>query len=160
MLKRIIDFLQEIGIDVIEATLDDENLLPGLDINEGKIVLDRSKLKYPGDLLHEAGHVAVTEEQWRPIAGTPRMSPHWPDAGDEIAAMLWSYAALRHLHIPLEVVFHPNGYKGESEWIMEQYCKGKFIGLYLLEWMGLCYGPEKAKEVGVPAFPHMIKWLR
>jgi hypothetical protein len=160
LLEQILSFLEEIGMTVIEKELDDTCLLPGLDIGPNCLYLDVRKIKYPGDLLHEAGHLAVTCAEKRSLIGTTAMEPSWPDEGNEIAAVLWSYAAVRYLKLPPDVVFHENGYKGESEWIIQQFEKEVYIGLPLLEWMGLSNGPKKALKEKTPAFPHMLKWLR
>lgn len=119
--------------------------------------MDPKRMKYAGDLLHEAGHIAVTTEEYRPLIGTESMDPLWPTDGDELAAVLWSYAALKHLDLKPEVVFHPHGYKNQSEWLIEQFESENYIALPLLEWMGFCFSSEKD---GVAPFPHMIKWLR
>lgn len=155
--EKIILFLQEIGIQVKETELPDDCFLPGLAIEKNTILMDPSRMKFPGDLLHEAGHLAVTEEALRPLIGTDEMDPDWPTPGDEIASILWSYAALKHIDIKPEVVFHPYGYRNQSEWFIEQFQSGNYIGLPLLEWMGFCSASEKE---GVLPFPNMIKWLR
>ena len=81
--------------------------------------------------------------------------------GDEICAMLWSYAAIKVLNLPEEIVFHAGGYRGHSSWLVDHFReKQNYIGLPLLEWMGMTAGPEKAKMLGVPPYPHMIHWLR
>lgn len=149
--EKIIGFLNEIGIPVIETELSDNCFLPGLVIEKNAILMDPYRLKHPGDLLHEAGHLAVTSEEFRPLIGTKKMDPSWPTDGDELAAILWSYAALKHLDLEPEVVFHPAGYKNESDWLISQFENKNYIGLPLLEWMGLCSATE---------FPNMIKWLR
>ena len=151
--KKIIQFLEEIGIPVIETELPDNCFLPGLALERNTILMDPQRMKYPGDLLHEAGHLAVTEEAHRSLIGTSEMDPAWPSDGDELAAILWSYAALTHLGLEPEVVFHPDGYKNESEWLIEQFRNGNYIGLPLFEWMGFCSVTEKP-------FPQMLKWLR
>jgi len=155
--EKIIQFLQEIGIQVVETELPDNCFLPGLSIEKNAILMDSSRLKFPGDLLHEAGHLAVTSEELRPLIGTEEMNPDWPSDGDELAAILWSYAALTHLELKPEVVFHPQGYKNESEWLIQQFENENYIGLPLLEWMGFCSisGKEDVKP-----FPNMLKWLR
>ncbi|MBL4707706.1 MAG: hypothetical protein JKY48_04625, partial [Flavobacteriales bacterium] len=119
--NKILSFLANINVNVVEKELNGDCFLPGLALQEGVVLLDRKKLKYPGDLLHEAGHLAVTPEEERKWIGTDKMDISWPSDGDEIAAVLWSYAALRHLEIPAKVVFHPNGYKNESEWLIDQF---------------------------------------
>lgn len=155
--RKIIHFLEEIGIPVIETKLPDDCFLPGLALEKNTILMDPDRLKFPGDLLHEAGHIAVTAEEWRPLIGTDEMDPAWPTEGDEIAAILWSYAALRHLELEPEVVFHPEGYKNESKWLIQQFAEKNYIGLPLLEWMGFCSVSGKEQE---KPFPHMLKWLR
>lgn len=151
MLKTIIDFLSSINIKVVEKELTDDTFLPGLSLLGDSILVDYEKLKYPGDLLHEAGHIATTEESRRSLIGTPEMEEGWPSDGDELATILWSYAASIHLGLHLEIVFHPNGYKNDAEWLIEQFNTGNYLGLPLLEWMGLCSQEE---------FPTMKKWLR
>lgn len=153
--QKIIRFLEQIGIPVIETELSDDCFLPGLALAGNSILMDPKRLKYPGDLLHEAGHLAVTSEELRPLIGTPEMDPSWPSDGDELAAILWSYAALRHLELEPTVVFHPDGYKNESEWLVQQFADKNYIGLPLLEWMGFCSSKDGEKP-----FPYLLKWLR
>lgn len=155
--EKIIQFIEEIGIPVIETELPDDCFLPGLSLHQNTILMDCQRMKYPGDLLHEAGHIAVTEENLRPYIGTEKMDPSWPSDGDELAAILWSYAALKHLDLEPEVVFHPNGYKNQSSWLIEQFRQENYIGLPLLEWMGFCTVP--GKDSSTP-FPNMLKWMR
>lgn len=150
-IQLIIDFLNAININVIEKRLPNDTFLPGLAISGNNIFMDLEQLKHPGDLLHEAGHIAVTEEKIRPFLGTEKMGAQWPTDGEEIAAILWSYAASSYLNLDMKVVFHPGGYKNESEWLIEQFENGNYMGLPLLEWMSLC-----RKET----FPVMEKWLR
>ena len=158
--QKITAFLEEIGINTIEKELSNDTFLPGLALSNEGILIDFSKLLYPGDILHEAGHIAVTSFEDRMKIGTEEMPKDWPTQGDEIGAMLWSFAAAHHLEIPLEVVFHPNGYKGSSNWLIDSYNENNFIGLPLLEWFGLTFSKEKALENDKKPFPHMIKWLR
>jgi hypothetical protein len=157
--KKVILFLKEIGIDIVEKELG-KTFLPGLDLGPDCIYIDYNKLLYPGDILHEAGHLAVTVADERKLVGTAEISKDWPTQGDEIAALLWSYAALHHLQLPPDFVFHPNGYKGHSEWFISNFTSGNYMGLPLLEWMGLCLGNEKAEKEQKMPFPAMQKWIR
>jgi hypothetical protein len=157
---KILHFLNEIHINVIEKELEDATFLPGLAIASNCIEIDFDKLLYPGDILHEAGHLAVTTSEERLLIGTDSMPKEWPSPGDEIVSMLWSYAALHHLELPAEFVFHPNGYKNDSLWLIENYTNEIYIGLPLLEWMGLTLSKERASKEGKKPFPTMIKWLR
>jgi hypothetical protein len=150
-IETIVAFLNSINIRVVKRTLPNDTFLPGLSILSSSILMDLEKLKYPGDLLHEAGHIAVTEEIFRPTLGREEVAKNWPTDGDEIAAILWSFAASKHLKLDLKVVFHPDGYKDDSEWLIDQFSNQNYLGLPLLEWMGLCSATE---------FPQMKKWLR
>jgi len=158
-IQKVLSFLDEIGIDVIEKELD-TTFLPGLSLGSNCIYIDYEKLLYPGDILHEAGHLAVTTPLERNLVGTNEISADWPDQGEEIAAILWSFAALNHLELPLDFVFHPDGYKNASNWYISNFSSQSYIGLPLLEWMGLCLGEDRAGKEGKPAFPTMLKWVR
>jgi hypothetical protein len=156
-LPIILDFLADIGIPAEQKTLDIHCFLPGTSIQQGTIFYDKERMLYPGDLLHEAGHIACTASDQRPHTGTDAL-PKWPDEGNEIAAVIWSFAACKYLNLPSEVVFHPGGYKGESDWLIENFEQGSYIGLPLLVWLGLCDDPATAAHREL-AFPHMKKWL-
>lgn len=159
-LNKIIAFLDEIGITIAEKELDDSTFLPGLALGANCIFIDYKKLSYPGDILHEAGHLAVTSPSDRAKIGTESMANDWPSQGEEIATMLWSFAACKHLDLPLDYVFHAGGYKGSSNWLMDNFDTGNYIGLPFFEWTQMAYSKEKAAEMNVVAFPKMVKWMR
>lgn len=156
---KVLHFLDEIGISIVEKPLTD-TFLPGLSLGPNCIYVDFDQLLYPGDLLHEAGHLAVTTPEERLVAGTEAQSADWPTGGEEIGAILWSYAAAVHLQLPLNFVFHNNGYKNGSEMLITNFEKGNYIGLPFLEWIGLCLGEERAAATNQKAFPFMLNWLR
>lgn len=158
-MQKVLPFLTEIGIEVIERELD-ATFLPGLSLGPDCIYIDYDKLLYPGDILHEAGHLAVTASSERKLVGTSEISANWPTQGEEIAAILWSFAAMNHLKLPLNFVFHPNGYRNASDWYISNFSNQTYIGLPLLEWMGLCLSENRAAKEGKPAFPTMLKWVR
>jgi hypothetical protein len=144
-------FLTEIGIETRETTLPEDTFLPGLLIDHGQLLIDPARLLHPGDVLHEAGHLAVTAAAERPdLHGNITENKPEKD-GEELAAMLWSYAACQELGLPAEVVFHPQGYKGQSDWLLNSYRQGSYIGLPLLVWMGL---------TTTETFPRLTRWLR
>lgn len=158
-IKKILSFLTEIGIDVSEKELND-TFLPGLDLGPNCVIIDYDKLLYPGDILHEAGHLAVTSPSDRKLVGTEKIASNWPTEAEEMATILWSFAACLYLKLPIELVFHPDGYKNDSEWLISNFTSGNFIGLPFLEWIGLALGNERAAKEGKPAFPTMLKWMR
>jgi hypothetical protein len=159
-LEKVLTFLETIGIDIVEKELDATTFLPGLSLGSDCIYIDFEKLLYPGDILHEAGHLAVTTASERKLVGTVAMPKDWPTQGDEIGAILWSYAAICHLELPLEFVFHPNGYKNNSDWFISNFSNENYIGLPFLEWAGLTLSENRAAIEGKKAFPIMQKWLR
>ena len=159
-LQKALAFIEQIGISVIERRLDHATFLPGLDLGPACIYVDYARLKYPGDILHEAGHLAVTPSAQRALIGSDQQDKDWPPQGEEIAAILWSYAAAIELGLPLSFIFHGDGYKDDANWLIESFEAGNFIGLPFLEWAGLSLGPQRAVSEAKPAFPAMLRWLR
>lgn len=156
--QTIVQFLCSIGIPVRKENIEGKTFLPGITTQEGAILIDESKLLYPGDLLHEAGHLAVLIPEKR---SRFHLEEKDEEMGNEIGAIAWSYAALTYLKLAPEVVFHPHGYKGQSDWHIEMYTGGTAnIGVPLLQWMGLCYDNKKAAENGAEPYPVMQRWLR
>lgn len=150
-LNKIEAFIREIGIDIHRLTLSQDTFLPGILIEQGKLLVDQEKLLYPGDLLHEAGHIAVTPPVERPLLGGNVTVNNPQKEGDEIAVLLWTYAACRQIDLAPSVVFHPMGYKGQSDWLIERFEQKKYIGLPLLVWMQMTTADE---------FPIMQHWMR
>jgi hypothetical protein len=151
----ILDWLRQIGLSVRLAPLGADTFLPGVTLEPGGLVVDPERLLSPGDLLHEAGHLATMLPERRATSGSNAGS----DMGEEIAAQTWSYAAAVHLGLPPEIVFHASGYKGSAETLIQIYRDGN-VGVPLLQWMGLTLDATRAAEISVPAYPHMIRWLR
>jgi len=152
--ERLAAFVRGIGIEVRAATLPHETFLPGIEIDHGAILVDEERLSHPGDMLHEAGHLAVAAPAER---NAPILSP---SPGDELTAIAWSYAALRHLDLDPAVVFHAEGYKGGAESIIENFTAGHYFGVPLLALYGMSLEPKRAAELGVAPFPTMLRWLR
>jgi hypothetical protein len=153
--QKIVSFLREIGLEVKAGVLDESTFLPGMEMCCGTLIVDESKLKHPGDLLHEAGHLAVKRGETRQEAsGSANIEDY-----EEMAAIAWSYAALLHLGLEPEVVFHPQGYKGGAQSIIDNFGAGHYFGVPILQWLGLTAEPRLAHEMGVPPYPHMLAWL-
>jgi hypothetical protein len=151
--ERLAAFVRSIGIEVHATKLPETTFLPGIDIRNGAILVDEERLTYPGDILHEAGHLAVTDPAGR---NAPTLSP---DAGDEMATIAWSWAALRHLDIDPAIVFHA-AFKGGGASIIENFSAGHYFGVPLLRFYGMSCEPHRAAAEGMPPFPHLQRWLR
>ena len=152
---KIVDFLREIGLEIVSASIAEETFMPGVTVRGGALFVDEEKLKYPGDLLHEAGHLAVVSSEKRIWLG----SYVGQKAGEEMMAIAWSYAALVYLGLEPSIVFHPDGYKGDSQCLIENFTNGRYIAVSTLQWMGLTYDKKTAGRLGIEPYPQMIKWL-
>jgi hypothetical protein len=160
--RRIAEFLIEIGLEIVPKQLDEKTFLPGILIENGKILVDESKLAFPGDLLHEAGHLAALPADLRADLSDEIALPESDFEIDavEVAAIAWSYAAALHLNLDPRVVFHEGGYKGNSESLLMNFSLGVHIGVNTLEDAGMTATGENARRLGVSPYPQMLKWLR
>jgi hypothetical protein len=153
---KIVAFLDEIGLPIEAAEVAGKTFVPGIQINHGRILFDEQTMLYPGDLLHEAGHLAVMTPEARSQAHIK--------AGDspaeEMAAIAWSYAAALHIGIDPSVVFHADGYKGGSESLLENFREGRYLAVPMLQWLGFAYEAKNADAAGVQPYPYMLRWLR
>ncbi len=158
--RKIAGFLNTIGLDTIPAAISHETFLPGIAIRNGTILVDEDRLAFPGDLLHEAGHLAVAPAQLRKSLSDEVVLPDFHPSILEVAAIAWSYAACVHLGLDPSIVFHPGGYAGRSESLLLNFELGVFLGVNELEAAGLAYSPRTAAELNVAPYPEMQMWLR
>lgn len=157
-LDLAIRFIRSIGIEVDFCLLKEEDcFLPGIYISQGKIMVDKEKLLYPGDIVHEAAHLAIIPAAERNTISGPEIGMR-PDAGaEEMMAIAWSYAFCKHLEIDPAFVFHESGYKQGAKAIVENFDAGRYFGVPVLQWLGMTKtGSENTTE----NFPAMTKWLR
>jgi hypothetical protein len=152
--ERLVAFVRGIGIEVQAAALPEKTVLPGLDIRHGAILVDAARMRHPGDILHETGHLAVTDPAER---NAPTLAP---TPGDEMTSIAWSYAALCHLGLDPANVFHNDGYKGEAASLIENFTAGRYFGVPLLQLFGMTVEPRRAAETAAEPYPHMLRWLR
>ncbi len=158
--EKCIVFLHTIGIKTIFNQLPPGSFLPGLSIEEGCIIIDKETLLYPGDILHEAGHIAVAPAAERPTLDAATIEKRPQREAEEMMAIAWSYAACLHLEINPYFVFHDDGYKGGGSHIADCFANKQYFGLPMLQWIGLTCDEKNAVEKGIPPYPAMIKWLR
>ncbi|HWT13548.1 MAG TPA: hypothetical protein VN231_12395 [Allosphingosinicella sp.] len=152
--RRIVAFLERIGIGIELEPLGDDTFLPAIQVRGGGLVVDPDRLQWPGDLLHEAGHVALADPGAR--ASLDKVSD---DPGEEMAAIAWSYAAALEIGLDPAIVFHDQGYHGGGRALAEGLARGALIGTPLLE----CYdmaADSSARAQGAAPYPHMLRWLR
>ncbi|MDO3642263.1 hypothetical protein [Mucilaginibacter sp. L3T2-6] len=154
----MLGFLREIGISYSFEKIDENTFLPGLKLRDGTLVIDIRRLRYPGDILHEAGHLACMPEEMRRTMND-NLDSSQVHQGGEMMAIAWSYAVCIHLDIDPKIVFHEHGYKGSGESILANFSQGQYFGVPLLEWCGMSYGQVTAKKLNKQPFPAMISWV-
>ncbi|WP_428253045.1 hypothetical protein [Gynuella sp.] len=148
--RTITDFLNLVKIPIEYSQLSTHTFLPGILIHQGRLIIDLDKLKYSGDLLHEAGHIAVTPSEKREhLSGDVHKCGHGP--AEEMAAIAWSWAACTKIGLAAEVLFHPDGYQGGSKNYIESFSSRGGFGYPLLAYWQMCQ-PD--------SYPTMEKWLR
>ena len=153
---QMIEFIRSIGLPVKFDVVDAGAFLPGIAIANGGLSIHRERLLYPGDLLHEAGHLAMLTPQERSLC-----SARLPvDGGQEMGAIAWSYAAAVYLGLDADVVFHGDGNKGDTASLRDNFQQGHYLGVPYLQWLGLSWEPHQAVARCVPAYPAMLRWLR
>jgi len=155
VVTAILTFLTQIGIRFELVELPQATFLPGLDLRNGVLLIDEARLRYPGDILHEAGHLAIVPAQRRITVNHDAGA----DGGEEMAAIAWSYAAALYLQIEPKVVFHGHGYRGGAQAILENFAQGRYFGVPVLQWLGMTMDGKTAKEHGIPAYPQMSRWV-
>ncbi|WP_205755954.1 hypothetical protein [Lacibacter luteus] len=153
-----INFINSIGIETVFCRLNSEDcFLPGIFISNGKILIDKEKLLHPGDIIHEAGHLAVIPSAERMNTSGPDIAKRKDAASEEMMAIAWSYAACKHLAVDPAFVFHEEGYKGGGKNIIEDFDAGRYFGVPVLQWLGMTVTKSGNTAEDYPA---MHKWLR
>jgi hypothetical protein len=153
--RRIVAFLADIGLTVRGAEIVEPTVLPGIAVEHGALLFDLARLRFPCDLLHEAGHLAVVPPERR--AAMHRNVGD--DPAEEMMAIAWSYAAAVHLGIDPALLFHRE-YKGGGPAILSAFANDGGFGVPMLQWVGMTRDAEQARAEGGAPFPHMRRWLR
>lgn len=188
-LTPMIQFLRGIGIGVeVSAEGAAGGFLPGVNIHAGVIHLDPETLVGSGDLLHEAGHIAILPRRFRAklnrdlnadmkaaieaeqggpgIPADPVLAQ--PYTTDEMMAQAWSYAAALHIGVPPDSIFFPGAYKHHDyqgvhpmqAWIES----GTHLGLDALAQAGMTGFAGIFSLLypsnGLDPFPQMAKWVQ
>ncbi len=153
---QIIEFVRAIGLPVELGEVPHDAFLPGICIAHSGLRIDPARMLYPGDLLHEAGHLAMLSAEQRGLSDG-RLPV---DGGQEMGAIAWSYAAALHLGLDACVVFHDDGYKGDAGSLLDNFRQGYYLGVPYLQWIGLSWEANQAAARGERAYPHMQRWLR
>lgn len=158
--RPIFDFIAGVGIHIVEAPLVADTFLPGIELRSGGIAVDPGKLVWPGDLLHEAGHLAVLPAALRREAQDDQPNAAEVEHAGELEAMAWAWAAAVALGLPAEVLIHEGGYNGKSGDLLRMYAFGVYPGLKGLCESGMTAAPGFTHDCGPVRYPRMLRWLR
>lgn len=157
-LQRCLGFLNEIGIQFEFGKITEPGFLPGLSIRSGRIIIDYENLENPGDILHEAGHIAVvSRSEWSELSDS-NVGLRAMNEAEEMMAIAWSYAACIYLDIDPDYVFHPNGYGGGGNYISENFKNKNYFGVPTLQWKGMTVDEKNAQSLNTKPYPQMIRW--
>lgn len=180
-----IEFLREIGIDVVLVdpgqTNIDGTFLPAIRISHGTLVVDLDSV-FPGDLLHEAGHLAVIPLHVRHLANDRledvfiTMQAYLAENGDDLMAFpedplcrgilqseegeatAWQYAAARAIGLPDEWLFPKDSYQGESKSTLAGLKQSAYIGIHGLQAAGWTLVRKNPRR-DTPVYPKLAFWL-
>lgn len=154
LVTKLAEFVLGIGIDVQARPIDWKTQFPGLEVTAGVVLVDEARLIHPGNILHEAGHIAVHDPATRPL------SKFAPSRGEELGALAWSYAAIVELGLNSELIFYPGSYHGWATSLIENFAEGRYLGVPMLQRYGMALDSRSAAERGVEPYPHMLRWIR
>ena len=92
--QPILHFLEKIGIPYQFTPIDIDTYVPGINIHNGTLQIDLEKLSFPGDLLYEAGRIALAPSAVRPTLTHPIDNQlDFDIATNSMMTIAWSYAA-------------------------------------------------------------------
>lgn len=177
---EIVAFLRRIGLTVHVGPFGRDGFLPGIRIESGVLWVDPANLHVSGDLLHEAGHLAILPSRYRQRIGEdvtasleavlrddPDPAPEATRAlvSGEGMALVWSYAALKALGLPLAAIFFAGGYHIPDERHADLAAlieSGNYPGLVHLVALGMtgpCGISALLASNELPPFPAMTRWV-
>lgn len=177
---RVIEFVRDIGLEV-EACPQASGFLPHVRIVRGGLHVVPAQV-FPGDILHEAGHLAVIPSRFRPLAQDDlegvfeAMGRHlqdnpdglgcWPEdtlcrailQSGEAEATAWQYAAARHIGLPDALLFPPGSFDGGAEDVLGALTQGRHLGINGLRAAHWTRTSLRAPGA-LPVYPELAFWL-
>lgn len=178
-LARTLAFLRDIGLPVVvKSTLSSPGFLDCVRIEQGGLCVQPDARV--SDVLHEAGHLAVTPARFRALVqddvdeGHRRMfeameaekievdSPLWRAAlqSGEAEATAWTWAAGLHLGLAPERIIENDDYDGEGAFIRQALAMESYLGINGLCHAGFCGRGELGRRRRLPLYPQLCFWLQ
>lgn len=174
--KAVFEFLNDIGIPTVTTASVGKSFLTGVAVRNGTLAV--SAAASMDSLLHEAGHLAIVPERFRPWMdgdvshGQRRMldaimdlEPDSPlvraalHTGDP-EATAWAWAAGVHLGLPPEIVVRDRSYEGQGAGVRLALKNGTYLGIHGLCHAGLCVRGMTARLRGEAPYPTLRAWTQ
>lgn len=176
MLSQTIHFLNHIGLPT--AIVDEtpkSSFMPHLFIRHGTLEVTRDVLI--GDLLHDAGHLAVIpgrlrhlmhgnlyrsfEAIFEQIADLPHDHPEVVAMihSDDPAATAWAWACGVHLGIPHEDIITDASFGDAGADIRCMLSHHQYVGIHALQSSGFCAAHGMCHPT-LPVFPQLQFWVK
>lgn len=175
---KAIDFVLGIGIPVkvSDRTNALDTFLPHIRIEYGELVVSPRRA-FPGDILHEAGHIALLPRRLRiyalddlqqalqmgsEILRQPDCSAYTQAAirlsASDAAVTAWQFAAHKKIGLPKALLFPLQSYGGQENLIYVSLDHNNYVGINELTKAGLTMHSEQM-NLGAPVFPQLKSWL-
>ena len=150
------------------SLVEDVAFLPGIRLEQGALLVDESQLTYPGDLLHEAGHIAMTPPELRPSLSGAITVPGLDMA--ELEAAFREKPAIHRFpgtmagRVQELAAFVDEHYGGSAERLWTEATDGDDLRRRIAELPGFgemkikALGSVLAKRFGVEAAQELVPW--
>jgi hypothetical protein len=182
-LERAVEFVRSIGLSVKlvgNHPLEPGSFLPQIRIRAGGLEVREDA--FPGDVLHEAGHIAVLPPAFRPLADKNLRAAfaaaraYCDEHGDGLMAhpedpvvrallqcsdpeaTAWQYAAANAIGLPDAWLFPAGSYEGNQETVLQMLKLNRHFGINGLQaagWTQVSRNPYRA----TPVYPALAFWL-
>lgn len=174
---RTLAFLDDLGF-VVRLDAEADGFLAGVEIADGELRVASYADDIAGELLHEAGHLAVMPTQFRGLASGDLtevvetmgrwIETHAAEVGPddlvirailqcgECEAVAWSYAAAVAIGIDTRIPFF-RGFEGDGLALHDQVASGYYFGVHGLAAAGMTDLPRPRSTT---PFPDMKRWLQ
>lgn len=178
---QAVSFLRALGLSVVEVP-GVSGFLPHVAVVNGALHVDVLNV-LPGDLLHEAGHLALMPSRYRSKAhgqlgaAFKAMLSHLDEHPDGLSsypecrccravlqasdpeATAWQYAAACAIGLPDDLLFPANAFGGTAHEVLFALNQNTYLGIHGLraaQWTAVSARTAR----GLPVFPELAFWLQ
>ena len=179
ILSGVVHFLRSVGLEV-RIVPGADSFVPGVQIARGVLEVDPGCL--PSNLLHEAGHLAITPARYRAsmhgnlfqsmrdMAEDAMMQCDDEDMGSPLyraviqcsdtEATAWAWAAGMHIGLPGDAIVLDDQYDGDGSSIRTMLTLCQYAGIHGLAHADMCRIRANSCKDGELPYPHLLKWTQ